>query len=232
MPESTAGRHQLPGTTPPDAVGMLRTLPPSTRFVLRCRPAAVEKAETAFALVLPQTPCRATTAGDRAALWLGPDEWLLLAPEADASEIARRGAPLAGVPHSLVDISHGSIQLGIEGPQAAAVLNNGCPLDLSSAAFPVNMCTRTILGKAQIVLWRTADDAFRIEMARSFGAYVWSFLEEARREYNVDLPARSRGGRSLADVDRRDWESVPVDGWKQPRLAHLAWTRFRGEKSK
>ncbi len=170
----------------------LRTFPPSARFVLRCRPVAIEKAEAAFALVLPQTSCRATTAGGRAALWLGPDEWLLLAPEADASEIARRGTALAGVPHSLVDIGHGWTGLEIEGPQAAAVLNHGCPLDLSRAAFPVNMCTRTILGKAQIVLWRTAEDAFRIEMGRSFGAYVWSFLEEARREYDVGLPARTR----------------------------------------
>jgi sarcosine oxidase subunit gamma len=195
MLESTAGRHKLPGTTPLDAAGRLRTLPPSTRFVLRCRPAAVEKAEAAFALALPLAPCRATTAGGRAALWLGPDEWLLLAPEADASEIARLGAALAGVPHSFVDIGHGWTGLGIEGPQAAAVLNHGCPLDLSSAAFPVSMCTRTILGKAQIVLWRTAEDAFRIEMARSFGAYVWSFLEEARREHNVGFSARDHGGR-------------------------------------
>jgi sarcosine oxidase, subunit gamma len=176
----------------------LRTLPPSARFVLRCRPASIGKADAAFGLALPQEPCRATAAAGRAALWLGPDEWLLLAPEADASEIARRGAALAGVPHSLVDIGHGFTGLAIEGPQAAAVLNHGCPLDLSSAAFPVNMCTRTILGKAQIVLWRTADDAFRIEMTRSFAAYVWSFLEEARREYNAGFSARGDGSRSPA----------------------------------
>ena len=196
MFESTGGRQALPGTTPLDAAVSLRTLPPSTRFVLRCRPAAVEKAEAAFALALPQTPCRATTTGSRAALWLGPDEWLLVGPEADPSEMARRGAALAGVPHSLVDISHGLTGLKIEGPQAAAVLNHGCPLDLSDVAFPVDMCTRSILGKAQIVLWRTAEDAFRVEMARSFGAYIWSFLEEARREYNVGFSVRGRGDRS------------------------------------
>ncbi|HWV80527.1 MAG TPA: sarcosine oxidase subunit gamma family protein [Hyphomicrobiaceae bacterium] len=161
----------------------LRTLPPSARFAFRCRPEAVEKAEAAFALALPRAACRATTAGDRAALWLGPDEWLLLAPEADASDIAQRGAALAGVPHSLVDIGHASTGLVIEGPQATAVLSHGCPLDLSIAAFPVSMCTRTILGKAQIVLWRTAEETFRVEMGRSFGAYVRRFLEEARREH-------------------------------------------------
>ena len=183
MLESTTGRHKTLGTTPLNGAARMRALRTSARFVLRCRPAAVEQVETAFALALPQAPCRATTAGDRAALWLGPDEWLLLAPEADASE--RRGAALAGVPHSLVDISHGLTGLEIEGPRAGAVLNHGCPLDLSSAAFPVSMCTRTILAKAQIVLWRTAEDAFRVEMARSFGAYVQGLLKEAQREHGA-----------------------------------------------
>jgi heterotetrameric sarcosine oxidase gamma subunit len=45
------------------------------------------------------------------------------------------------------------------------------------------MGTRTLLGKADIVLWRTAADVFRIEVWRSFAPYVWACLEEARREH-------------------------------------------------
>lgn len=49
------------------------------------------------------------------------------------------------------------------------------------SAFPVGMCTRTLLGKAEIVLWRTAPEVFRIEVWRSFAAYLSAFLEEAAR---------------------------------------------------
>jgi sarcosine oxidase subunit gamma len=63
------------------------------------------------------------------------------------------------------------------------VLNCGCPLDLDIGAFAVGMCARTVLAKAEIVLWRTAPDRFRIEVWRSFAAYVWGVLEEARREH-------------------------------------------------
>jgi heterotetrameric sarcosine oxidase gamma subunit len=45
------------------------------------------------------------------------------------------------------------------------------------------MCTRTIFAKAQIILWRTGAETFRIEIARSFAPYVWGCLEEARREF-------------------------------------------------
>ena len=71
----------------------------------------------------------------------------------------------------------------MSGPRAAWAINAFCALDLHPAAFPVGMCTRTVFGKAEIVLWRTAAETFRIEVARSFAPYVWACLEEARREF-------------------------------------------------
>jgi sarcosine oxidase, subunit gamma len=186
MLDVPAGRgsqfNQLPNAT----VANLCALLPVARFVIRCRPAAIETIGQALRVSLPQTACRASVASHRAALWLGPDEWLLLADEADAPEIAGLSAGvLSAVPHSLVEVSHGYAGLTIAGPQAASVLNHGCPLELSLSAFPVGMCTRTILGKAEIVLWRRAAEMFHIEMGRSFSAYVWRFLEEARCEYKT-----------------------------------------------
>jgi len=48
------------------------------------------------------------------------------------------------------------------------------------------MCTRTVLAKAEMVLWRTADEVFRIEVARSFVTYVAEFLAEAERTSTPD----------------------------------------------
>ena len=41
------------------------------------------------------------------------------------------------------------------------------------------MCTRTLFGKAEIMLWRIDAEVFRIEVARSSARYVWDLLEEA-----------------------------------------------------
>ena len=59
-------------------------------------------------------------------------------------------------------------------------------LDLDPAAFPVGMCTRTVLAKAEIVLWRRADDSFHLEVWRSFAAYVSGVLAEAARDLADD----------------------------------------------
>ncbi len=121
-------------------------------------------------------------AGERAALWLGPDEWLLLAPEDETAALfAALEAALGERPHALVDISHRQVGFAIAGAGAATLLTTGCPLDLDAAAFPVGMCTRTVLAKSDVALWRRAPDVFRLEVNRSFADYVAGYLRVAER---------------------------------------------------
>ncbi|MGH7057706.1 MAG: sarcosine oxidase subunit gamma [Acetobacteraceae bacterium] len=162
----------------------ISVLPPASRCIFRGRPAAVAAAGRAFGVALPERACRAAAAGDRAALWLGPDEWLLLAP-ADAGEALREAIEreIGDAPHSLVDVSHRQIAIEVTGAAAEATLNVGCPLDLDPEVFPVGMCTRTLLVKSEVVLWRTAPLVFRIEVWRSLASYAWRVLEEASREF-------------------------------------------------
>jgi sarcosine oxidase subunit gamma len=137
-------------------------------------------AGAALGLNLSDIACRSASAGKQAALWLGPDEQLLLSPIAEGQVIARQlGAALSALPHSLVDVSHRQIALQVSGSQAQNVLNAGCPLDLHLESFPVGACTRTLLGKCDIVLWRTGAATFHVEVWRSFAAYASRFLAEA-----------------------------------------------------
>lgn len=152
-----------------------RPLAPSARFVLRLPAESVAAAGNALGLDLPVQPCRSARAGSLAALWLGPDEWLLL--DDDPAAVP---PPIQG-PHALVDVSHRNCGLLLDGPRAAEVLAHGCPLDLHPDVFPAGKCTRTVFGKAEIVLWRTDQHTFRIEFWRSFAEYVNSLLALAAR---------------------------------------------------
>jgi sarcosine oxidase, subunit gamma len=178
MPDLSAARSS-PLVTASTAV---RALPPASRYVLRGGPEVRAAAEAALALPIPALACRAAAQGERAALWLGPDEWLLLADSgAPPAFTARAHEALASLPHSLVDVSHRQSGLAVGGPHAVALLSAGCPLDLDPGAFPVGMCTRTMLAKSEVVLWRTAAEEFRLEVWRSFVPYVSQFLAEAAR---------------------------------------------------
>jgi sarcosine oxidase subunit gamma len=176
-----AALRRLPVVT---ATAALRPLQPMARYILRGDARVISAAGAAFGIEIRQETCRASQHGDRAALWLGPDEYLLLAPEAEANELARSlGHALQAEPHSLVDVSHRQSALEISGPQSADILNSGCPLDLDPEAFPVGMCTRTVFAKSEVVLWRTASDVFHIEIWRSFIDYVAGLLNEAAQDY-------------------------------------------------
>ena len=166
------------------ACSMLRLQPPAARHILRGAPAVLDAAGNALGLSLSMPACRASMSAARVALWLGPDERLLLGEESSAIETATRlHQALHQQPHSLVDVSHRQVAFAITDRQAPTVLATGCPLDLDPIAFPVGMCTRTVLAKAEIVLWRRADDSFHLEVWRTFAPYVRQLLQEAGRQY-------------------------------------------------
>jgi sarcosine oxidase, subunit gamma len=170
------------------AADWLKTLPPMARWVLHGGAQARASAATAFGVGFSETACRAVRSTERATLWLGPDEYLLLdlaAPEERSPATAASiEAALLDAPHALVDVSHRQFALEVSGPYAEVILRGACPLDLHASQFPVGMCTRTLLAKADITLWRTREDAFHLEVWRSFAGYVGGLLQEIAREFN------------------------------------------------
>ncbi|RFB78791.1 sarcosine oxidase subunit gamma [Methylovirgula sp. 4M-Z18] len=156
------------------------TVPPLSRFVFRGSAEAAAACGTVFGVYVLHDVCRTATTGNRATLWLGPDEWLLLAPAGEGEEIKQGiASALATIPHSLVDVSHRQTALEISGNRAAQLINAACPLNLDDEAFPVGMCTRTIFAKAEVVLWRKEAKTFHMEVWRSFAPYVSGLLQEA-----------------------------------------------------
>ena len=126
-------------------------------------------------------PERTSTAprarASRAALRLGPDEWLLIGPDGDGHPGARAGRC------SLVDVGHRNVGLTVSGTLAAEVLSSGVMLDLDVAAFPVGMATRTLFTKAEIVLWRRAPTTSMSRSGAPSQPYLRAVLAEAAREY-------------------------------------------------
>lgn len=157
----------------------LAVLAPAGRVSLRAAGASVAALSKALGVSLPQKPKSSASKAGRTALWLGPDEWLVLD---EAGKDAMADCAKVAALHSAVEVSHRNVGISVSGPAAEATINAGCPQDLSLAVFPVGACSRTVLGKVEIVLLRTAEDAFRVECWRSFSDYVFTFLSEASRD--------------------------------------------------
>jgi sarcosine oxidase, subunit gamma len=176
-------RSILDGRALPDNDRVKAVVAPfASRWILRGGPEVSLAVGGAFGAPPPLEPLRATGDGGRAALWLGPDEWLLIAEDGGAELAGALEAALVGFPHSLVDVSHRQCAIELSGPGAARLLNAGVALDLDLEAFLVGMVARTLLLKAEITLWRRDAERFRLEVARSFAPYVAAVLTASARD--------------------------------------------------
>lgn len=138
---------------------------PMARYSLRARErSALEKM---IGVALPEKI--GTT--EVSAVCLGPDEWLVRMP------LGALLAPGDGIAVSVTEVSERSICIAVTGPHAAQVIAAGCPLDLDK--FAVGRATRTIFETVEIILLRTGDERFEVEVWRSFAPWLRSAFEAA-----------------------------------------------------
>jgi sarcosine oxidase subunit gamma len=157
---------------------------------LRVDPAGAAAVRVASVLGagLSTSPNTVVTAGEYAVLWLGPDEWLVVGPDAGvagaAALVSSLREALDGERGSAVDVSANRTTIEVGGPRARAVLENGCPLDLHPRAFHPGHCAQTVLARTQVVLWQTgAQPTYRLLVRGSYAAYLAAWLVDAAREH-------------------------------------------------
>jgi sarcosine oxidase subunit gamma len=144
-------------------------------------------------LLLPSEPCTSAAKAQIAALWLGPDEWLVTCPAHDVPRlVGTLREALADVHAAITDVTDGRIALRVAGASARDVLAKGTPLDLHPRAFPPGSCAQSLLGKAAVLIHLLDDDlergpSFDVYVGRSFAHYLWTWLEDAGREYGVQI---------------------------------------------
>ncbi len=178
--------HPLRGAEFSDKIGpdlLMVASADCAKFSLHMDLEHLGKAAAAFGSDILDQPGGVSTNGEKTALWLGPDEWLLLTPEVGSREIVSRFSTLGDtVPHSLVDVSDRTVAIDLSGPLATRALNAGCPLDLEN--MPVSYGTRTVLEQTEIIIIKLDNKKYRLEIIRSFTPYIWSFLEKAGRDFH------------------------------------------------
>lgn len=166
----------------------LAELPFLTQLDVRLDPkgAAADAVGLALGLPLPLEPDTVVRAGELTALWLGPDEWLLVGPPGGARELESRIREAAGEEHiSVTDVSAQRTTVLVAGASARDLLAHGCSLDLHPRAFGPGRCAQTTLGRTQVVLVAREEPGagFWVLVRSSFAGYLADWLLDAATEY-------------------------------------------------
>ena len=124
-------------------------------------------------------PNRVAIAGERAILWLGPDEYLVVGPPDDRIDVAGE---------SVVDVSANRTTIELSGPHARDILEKGMSIDLHPRSFGPGQCAQTLLARAQVVV-RQVDRPFdtgptyHVLVRGSFAPYLADWLVDAAKEF-------------------------------------------------
>jgi len=143
------------------------------QWLLHAEPSDAPKIGQATNLQLPAKMLTTAAANDWSVLHMAPDEWMLLGAEDQSAALEAQFRNSALPAHSLVEISDRSRWLQIDGERAGRLLAGACPIDIDQ--MPEATATRTLFGKATIVLWKN-DGYYRISHARSYDAYVVALI--------------------------------------------------------
>jgi sarcosine oxidase, subunit gamma len=136
-------------------------------------------ARLSTALGFPVPALRRWTEGEGLrALWMSPDELLLIVPDA-AAAMARIEGALSGGFFTLADMSDLRAVFTIRGAHSRDVLAKLMPVDFSD--FPTGSVRRTRAAQVAALVWRDEGDAFGLMCMRSVADYMAELLKTAAR---------------------------------------------------
>ena len=135
-------------------------------------------------LEYPSASNTVSTKGERHAIWLGPDEVMVLV-EAGAEEALAETMEkaVAGKHASVVNVTDGLCAFSLSGAHVRDVLAKGCPLDLHPKAFGPGASAQSLLSHAGVTLACIDADSFILIGRTSFAAYIAKWLGDAALEY-------------------------------------------------
>jgi sarcosine oxidase, subunit gamma len=165
--------------TTTDGAAVVEHVPFLAQVDLRLHAGAVARAPHP----LPTRPNAAWEEGPRAALWLGPDEWLVLGPPGAGHEIvAEYHRALEGLHRSIVDVSANRVALEVSGPRAKDVMAKGCGLDLDRRAWTAGCCAQTLLARVPVIL-HEREETTGVLVRPSYSNYLVDWLLGATAEF-------------------------------------------------
>ena len=118
--------------------------------------------------------------------WNGPGQWLAESAEHHPSELTRQVEnALRTHGASTTDLSHARTVVRISGPAATDLLAKLCPIDVE--VMRTGDSAVTLAGPFNVQIVKTADEAFRLYVFRSFGLAMWEMLQDEAAEFGGEV---------------------------------------------
>ena len=148
--------------------------------------ATVDAIEKATGVKPSRTACSATQSDQVAAIWVGPDRWLIVEKETrDLDKVIRDSVTTDMA--AITDQSHSRCVIRLSGIEARNVLRKGTTLDLDVSHFKAGESRISSLFHMNGLIHCLNENSFDIYVARSFGHSFFEVITHAAMEYGYKV---------------------------------------------
>jgi sarcosine oxidase subunit gamma len=151
------------------------------------RVALVTAVDTAYGIMLPDSPKRASRDGVAFA-GTGPDQWLASAENVEGFAAKLRGR--VGLFAAVTDQSDSRLVLHLSGPRVRDVLAKGVPVDLHPSVFRPGDVASTLVAYVGVQIDRLDEATYQLAAPRSMAGTVWSWLTASAAEFGYDVTTK------------------------------------------
>ena len=140
--------------------------------------------KSVLGLNLEMAPNTVVNKNEKFALWLGPDERLVILPK---DQLITAGMnlerELQGIHYSAVDLSSGQIILDIQGQDVRNIISKGCSIDLHQKYFNVGQCFQGSIDKINVICFPLENNVIRVIVRRSYSQALIAWFKDASIEF-------------------------------------------------
>lgn len=155
------------------------------RSIVRLR-TTMQNAEPITKLLhLPHEPLRWRNS-EPGALWLGPDQWLLVSDLQSADQLIDWvEAAVSEHLHTAIEMSAAFACLELSGPDARMILAAGCGLDIGPKTFVAGSCAQTRFADLPLLIAVMETDRFDLYVDTSYEDYLRKWITNTVGEPTV-----------------------------------------------
>ena len=137
-------------------------------------------------MILPTEANTSTTSDKLTAIWLSPDEWMIVSNELvnkendkyELNEILFNSISKTNL-GAVIDVTDQFIQLELKGKNIYKIFSAGCPFNFNEFKEKKGSTTQTVLNHVDVILHHKDENIVNLFVRRSFAEHLWSWIEDS-----------------------------------------------------
>ena len=137
-------------------------------------------------MILPTEANTSTTSDKLTAIWLSPDEWMIVSNELvnkdtnkyELNEILFNSISKTNL-GAVTDVTDQFVQLELKGKNIYKIFSAGCPFNFNEFKEKKGSTTQTVLNHIDVILHHKEENVVNLFVRRSFAEHLWSWIEDS-----------------------------------------------------